>query len=148
MASKVTHAPQEVIDELDTAMRTLAGDGVYELFRNGQVLDANDFDVYKNNSVAAWVYSGDVSSKLVMRELAVINHLLKIERLQPERETRYYVEFIGTNDISWEVRSSNTKSVGVFLKCEDEFRSYEQGITHDLAVKAQALYGGEIKEIK
>jgi len=141
MASKVTHAPQEVIDELDSI-------DLYKISIKDLLNGIYGISFPPLTNVRKWLASDPSREEHEYHAQAIIAHVYGDERLQPERETRYYVEFIDTNDVSWEVRSSNTKNVGVFLKHENVFLPYEQSITHDLAVKAQALYGGEIKEVK
>jgi hypothetical protein len=83
MENKVTHAPKAVIDELDK----LSYICVFELFATGAILDANSSGYI--NSVEKWVYCSEGKTALE-RELAVIKHLFGNERLQPEREPRYY----------------------------------------------------------
>ncbi|AIM63088.1 hypothetical protein [Weissella ceti] len=140
MTNKVTHAPTAVIDELDKLKNT---DMIYELFERGSVLDTNTLG--DSNVVDSWVY-GIEHELTLKRELAVINHVFNNERLQPEREPRYYVDATDKDGCSFYLASSGAWVVrGTY---DPETISYDCGLDHETAVKAQALYGGTIKEIK
>lgn len=135
----VKYAPKAVIEELDKIKNI---DMIYELFQQGCVLDVTTFG--NSNIVDTWVYG--IGYELTLkRELAVINHVFGNERLQPEREPRYYVKFIDSEGDLTYVRASNVRSVYLTLNFAPD---YEQGIDYETAAKAQALYGGTIKEIK
>ena len=79
--TKITHAPQAVIDELSTIgslTPSLVLDNIYKLKRF--------------NNTRLWI-----SHQHTGKQLAIINHVFGDERLQPERETRYIVTDGGGN---------------------------------------------------
>ncbi|QVV90842.1 hypothetical protein [Weissella tructae] len=135
MTNKVTHAPKAVIEKLDKLKNT---DMIYELFEQGSVLDANTYG--DNNVVDSWVYEVE-DGPILQRELAVINHVFNNERLQPERDPRWYVEKDGG------IIQIDIDGVPELLSGHNQLE-YELCMTEAQARGYAELFGGEAKEIK
>lgn len=142
----VKYAPKAVIEELDSfnCQVTNGLRNVFNLFGSDDLLDTvGSFDA---NVVTEWVYRTDKVGACQMRELAVINHYLGIESLQPERETKYYVS---SEDYDGETVVYFMTDLGI-IDCAqyDTVIIYEAGFSKQLAEAIVAEVGGEIKEIK
>ncbi|MHD0286830.1 hypothetical protein [Weissella tructae] len=137
MTNKVTHAPKPVIDELDNAREEVVVKSLFAV----EIISClvNEEGDYPH--AEQWF---DSDSKVI----PVMNHLMGNERLQPEREPRYYVEFYDDKDMKWFVRASEITIVDTVPEWAIGTISYDCGLDHETAVKAQALYGGTIEEIK
>lgn len=195
----VKYAPKEVIEELDNwekphnSVAVLLEDILYKL--NGFTRETSQF-VYGDSNE----YSNTVG------ELAVAKHVFGIERLQPERETRYivtdgggnfylengslYIDSAESNDAKdyrgqgmtkeqadalvdnfggsaveipeteretrYYVEFKDNDGITTYVRASDSYPAYltvakpeyKVGLYHETAVKAQALYGGTIEEIK
>lgn len=128
--TKITHAPQAVIDELSTIgslTPSLVLDNIYKLKRF--------------NNTRLWI-----SHQHTGKQLAIINHVFGDERLQPERETKYYVS---SEDNDGETVVYFMTDLGI-IDCAqyDTVIIYEAGFSKQLAEAIVAEVGGEIKEIK
>lgn len=138
MTNKITHAPQEVVEEL----------GIDTLVYPSHLLT----DIYKMarfENVKRWLGEGDVTDK----QLAIVNHVFGKEKLQPEREPRWYV----TKKSPWSrnitfVYMLRTGVLSEFAMTERGMSGlnigYENGISERLANSILAETGGEKVEIK
>lgn len=137
----VKYAPKAVIDELDNNAKDYIPFGLLE------VIIKPEFDNMVNTR--NWykrMRESDINESILKTQMAIINHVFGNERLQPEREPRYYVEFVDDMGNNIQILSSNYLKVSICYS--DSTPNYEEGLNHGTAVKAQALYGGTIEEIK
>lgn len=131
----VKYAPKAVIEELDHSYKqlTLAG-----LFEN---IDGKDRWL---KHTADW-FNLDLMDPDEYQEL-VAKHVLGIERLQPERENRWYVQDDVHGNTYWELDCNNHPTEWDFNAHGQP--TYENGMTKEQATEYAELFGGEVKEIK
>lgn len=134
MASEVKYAPKAVIDELDDFEGTPS-----DLFSEDEGI------LLKLSKTGKWVFlSAGAWQK--EREIAVYNHVFGDERLQPEREPRYYVNSI---DVDGEDVTYYLTDLRILDFCQSrENVKYECGMSKQLAEAIVAEIGGTIEEIK
>ncbi|ARQ94573.1 hypothetical protein pwc_39 [Weissella phage PWc] len=136
----VKYAPKAVIEELS--------DVDIEWLYIADILDSLEESEGDYLNTQKWLNYDESNIKDVNdRETAIVNHLMGIERLQPEREPRYYVEFYDDVDDRSIIHGCSYLPVDVTFD-NVYVPHYEHGLDHETAEKAQALYGGTIKEIK
>lgn len=147
MTNKITHAPQVVIDELDKLVEEY-GDGTIYGFLS--VISQNDtLSNFVYNFDGDWADWGEKRN----HENAILNHYLDIEKLQPEREPRWYVEKVApwSSDtiLIYAMRTGTLSETAVHGRAIFEHVvSYENGISKRLADAIVAEVGGEKVEVK
>lgn len=131
--TKITHAPKEVIDELDEMpLWYIPADLL------GRV--AND----DGTSINEWLH---VDPRLIGgKQLAIINHVFGNECLQPEREPRWYV-VSADDDGECVVYFKTDLNIIDFINYGDVI-PYEKGMSKQLADAIVAEVGGEKVEVK
>ncbi|MCW0953275.1 hypothetical protein OIT44_04190 [Weissella ceti] len=94
MTNKITHAPQTVINQLDGINRKAIASPreLLIVFPDISILDD-------------WVYDGDGNYE--DKQLAIVNHFFGDEKLQPEREPRYYVQNDTHGNTYWVLSKAN-----------------------------------------
>lgn len=143
MTNKITHAPQEIIDLLDKYKETKK----HSILNFLSLVNDVDFPQSKWRILHYFMYDPErFYSKDLPYEQAAINHVFGDERLQPEREPKYYVSS-EDNDGGTVVYFVGDLGIIGFFSHEYDI-PYEQGFSKKLAESIVAEVGGEIKEIK
>ena len=135
MTNKITHAPADVIAELDGITEPIALPSTLLEW----VYDQNDEELSRTHN---WLYGSDGQEH---RELAVVLHFMNIERLQPERVPRWYVETTDLDGVTVYVRMGDTIPTTVNYSGVPD---YKNGMTEKQAKGYAGLFGGGAKEIK
>lgn len=95
MTNKITHAPQSVIDELNGNAK------LHSPLRVLKRVEQNFFPETKK-----WVLANE-GSENESKQVAIINHVFRDEKLQPEREPRYYVQNDTHGNTYWVLSKAN-----------------------------------------
>lgn len=133
MTNKITHAPADVISELDK----LDSWGVTPR----DLLNEINSDTKKRHNAHVFVYQHGATTT-AERQLAIVNHVFGDIKLQPEREPRWYVQVESGQKVELDERG-----------IPDIYRlntsvPYENGMSEKQAKGYAELFGGEAKEIK
>ncbi|WP_433322354.1 hypothetical protein ACRHK7_00415 [Weissella tructae] len=137
----VKFAPEAVIDELDSIDLKLVtlNEVLYDIENN-----PHGFEYLKNTEKWFWGLREKDEATLY-----IAKHLMGEQRLQPERESRYYV-----------AKEIDDFSLGVYYKGSQEEHlrhttmtkgfpvNYREGFSRQLAEAIVAEFGGTIEEIK
>lgn len=141
----MTRAPQEVIEHLDENALVGPSHGmIYVLFSEGGILDIEDVEL--SNPVSEWVYGGTLGSTFSReREQAVINHVFGGEKLQPEREPRFYVQNDTHGNTYFDL--SLRDAYGDQVPTQQDFNAhgkptYERGMSEEQADLFIQAFGG------
>lgn len=144
MANKITHAPVEVIKELDILVEKAEYEPRYFLV---DITEANEHGkAYPIGSICEWY--NEIYRKTGERthvEKALLAHLFFDEKLQPEREPHWYV---GAKDGEGNNVNYFYDGVGNIYPYTHTRPSYDFGITKEKADLIAKATGGEAKEIK